>query len=95
MFTFKALTSSFMICEGARGSDSHTLKPTHAPPVVRSNVPSLSYSQKALSSNVFVTGSLALLPGLKERLEADLRQMRPAGSHFRVRIARRPDLDAW
>ena len=46
-------------------------------------------------SGVFVTGSLASLPGLKERLEIDLRAMRPFGSTFEVKVARDPKLDAW
>ena len=48
-----------------------------------------------LANNVFVTGGLARLPGLKERLEAELRTMRPFQSTFKVTIADDPVLDAW
>lgn len=51
--------------------------------------------QKDLAANVFVTGSLAKLPGLRERLVCDLRKMRPAGDHIGVTVARDPAGDAW
>ena len=51
--------------------------------------------QEKLVSNVFVTGSLACLPGIKERLEIDLKEMRPFKSSFSVNIAKYPSADAW
>ena len=51
--------------------------------------------QEKLVSNVFVTGSLAGLPGIKTRLEKDLKQMRPFKSSFNVTIAKYPSADAW
>ncbi len=39
--------------------------------------------QSALTNNLFVCGSLSRLPGLRARLQADLRRFRPAGSEFR------------
>ena len=52
-------------------------------------------SQTKLVSNVLVTGSLSGLPGMQQRLEADLRAARPFGSTFKVRVAQNPQLDAW
>ena len=46
--------------------------------------------QRALAANVFVTGSLARLPGMRERLAADLRKMRPAGDPIGVTLAKDP-----
>ena len=46
--------------------------------------------QRELAANVFVTGSLARLPGLRERLVCDLRRMRPAGDTIGVTVARDP-----
>ena len=51
--------------------------------------------QQKLVSNVFLTGSLACLPGIKERLQKDLEQMRPFKSSFCVNIAKYPSADAW
>ena len=48
-----------------------------------------------LASNVFLTGGLANLRGLKERLEAELRSIRPFNSTFRVVTSSNPSLDAW
>lgn len=48
-----------------------------------------------LANNVFVTGGLAKLRGLKERLEAELKMMRPFQSTFKVTIADDPVLDSW
>ena len=46
--------------------------------------------QRALAANVFVTGSLARLPGMRERLVADLRRVRPAGDPIGVTVAKDP-----
>ena len=51
--------------------------------------------QKALAADVFVTGSLASLPGMRERLLCDLRKMRPAGDPIGVTVAADPAGDAW
>jgi len=51
--------------------------------------------QQRLADNVFITGGVARLPGLAERLERELRQMRPFQSSFRVSVAGSPSLDAW
>ena len=48
-----------------------------------------------LANNVFVTGGLARLRGLKERLGAEIQTMRPFQSSFKVTIASDPVLDAW
>ena len=48
-----------------------------------------------LANNVFVTGGLAKLRGLKERMEAELQIMRPFQSTFKVTIADDPVLDSW
>ena len=46
--------------------------------------------QRDLAANVFVTGSLASIPGMRERLVCDLRKMRPAGDPIGVTLARDP-----
>ena len=48
-----------------------------------------------LAGCVLLTGGLAGLAGLQERLAAELRCVRPAGSDVRVVVAERPGLDAW
>jgi len=51
--------------------------------------------QQRLVENVFLTGSLAGLPGLKDRLETDLLASRPFKSKFRVRLAASPSRDGF
>ncbi|KAJ1522011.1 hypothetical protein ONE63_002333 [Megalurothrips usitatus] len=51
--------------------------------------------QNKLVSNVFLTGGCAALPGLKERLERELREIRPFQSYFHVSVSRDPSLSAW
>ncbi|TNN60319.1 Actin-related protein 5 [Liparis tanakae] len=51
--------------------------------------------QEALVSNVFLTGGNMQYPGMKQRVERELLAMRPFQSHFKVRMASRPALDAW
>ena len=51
--------------------------------------------QRDLVNNVFLTGSLANLPGLKERLEVDLMAMHPFKSTFNVFQAKNPLVDSW
>ena len=51
--------------------------------------------QSKLVSDVFLTGSLSCLPGIKSRLEKDLKEMRPFKSSFNVRTAKFPSADAW
>lgn len=52
-------------------------------------------TQLLLADNVFLTGGCACLPGIKERLARELREMRPYETTFQVHIAKQPDLDAW
>lgn len=54
-----------------------------------------SKTQDALMKNVLVTGTHSLYPGLIERLESELRAIRPIGSELHVRRAADPRLDAW
>ncbi|XP_076597347.1 actin-related protein 5 [Chaetodon auriga] len=54
-----------------------------------------SEQQEALVSNVFLTGGNMQYPGMKERVERELLEMRPFQSHFKVTMASRPALDAW
>lgn len=51
--------------------------------------------QDKLVSNIFLTGGCAYLPGLKERLECELRAIRPFQSKFHIRISKDPSLSAW
>ncbi|TRY91674.1 hypothetical protein DNTS_003334 [Danionella cerebrum] len=51
--------------------------------------------QEALVQNVFLTGGNLQYPGVKERVERELRAIRPFQSHFQVNVAARPSLDGW
>ncbi|KAK6630410.1 hypothetical protein RUM43_014755 [Polyplax serrata] len=51
--------------------------------------------QCALVSNVFLTGGCASFPGLRDRLERELMQMRPHMSSFNVVCVNDPVLAAW
>lgn len=51
--------------------------------------------QNRLVSNVFLTGGSAAFPGLRERLQRELREIRPFQSEFQVNIAENTSLDAW
>ncbi|RWS17275.1 actin-related protein 5-like protein [Dinothrombium tinctorium] len=48
-----------------------------------------------LGENIFITGGCALLRGLKERIESDVRSIRPFQSPLSVNIAENPLLNAW
>ncbi|XP_076436270.1 actin-related protein 5-like [Babylonia areolata] len=52
-------------------------------------------SQKRLCQNVFLTGGMAQVPGLKERMERELLETRPFQSSFNVTVAGSPVLDGW
>ncbi|KAJ8712337.1 hypothetical protein PYW07_005179 [Mythimna separata] len=51
--------------------------------------------QLLLANNVFLTGGSSQFPGLKERLERELLEMRPFQSTHKVVLAKNPSLDAW
>ncbi|KAI0238365.1 Actin-related protein 5 [Lamellibrachia satsuma] len=51
--------------------------------------------QRRLVQNVFLTGGCSSIPYLKERIECDLRTIRPFQSTFAVHVARDPVLGAW
>ena len=51
--------------------------------------------QQQLVDNIFLTGGIAKLPGLKERLNRELMEIRPFQSTFNVKIANDPSLDCW
>ena len=51
--------------------------------------------QEKLVQNIFLTGALVQIPGICQRLETDLMEMRPFKSNFRVCVASNPALDAW
>lgn len=51
--------------------------------------------QQRLVDNLFLTGGPSKLPGLIERLNKELLEMRPFQSTFAVKIAKDPSLDAW
>ena len=48
-----------------------------------------------LANNVLLTGGLANLQGLQERVEYELRSIRPFNSTFKVVTSSDPSLDAW
>ncbi|XP_013179735.1 PREDICTED: actin-related protein 5-like [Papilio xuthus] len=51
--------------------------------------------QLLLANNVFLTGGCSRFPGLKERLERELLEMRPFQSTHKVVMAKDASLDAW
>lgn len=51
--------------------------------------------QQRLVNNVFLTGGATKIPGLVERLNKELMEMRPFQSTFSVKMAKEPSLDAW
>lgn len=51
--------------------------------------------QQRLVDNIFLTGGVAKLPGLRERLDKELMEMRPFQSTFATKLAKDPSLDAW
>ncbi|KAJ3340621.1 Nuclear actin-protein involved in chromatin remodeling [Gonapodya sp. JEL0774] len=48
-----------------------------------------------MCQDVFITGSHASYPGIRDRIEIELRAIRTAGSPLVVRMANDPRLDAW
>ncbi|XP_050313319.1 actin-related protein 5 isoform X2 [Anthonomus grandis grandis] len=52
-------------------------------------------SQLKLASNVLITGALANLPGLKERILTDLISIRPFKSTVNIAIIKSPSLASW
>lgn len=51
--------------------------------------------QMRLAANVLLDGGLANLPGLRERLDTDLRSIRPFQSFYQVSIVGDPSLAGW
>lgn len=51
--------------------------------------------QNKLVSNIFLTGGCSAIPGLKERLVREVREIRPFQSEFQVNISKNPSLSAW
>ena len=45
--------------------------------------------------NVYITGGMSSIPGLKERVEIDLQSMLPFKSKFNITCAKNPVFDAW
>lgn len=52
-------------------------------------------TQNRLVKNVFLTGGMAQIPGLKARMERDLLETRPFQSTFSISCAGNPLMDAW
>lgn len=51
--------------------------------------------QQRLVDNVYLTGGVSKIPGLLERLNKELMEIRPFESTFYAKIAKDPSLDAW
>lgn len=51
--------------------------------------------QQQLVNNIFITGGLAQIPGLKERLWKEMMEIRPFQSTYAIKLATNPTLDAW
>lgn len=54
-----------------------------------------SADQMILANNIFLTGTCSQFPGLKERLDREMTEIRPFQSTHSVLIAENPGLDAW
>jgi len=48
-----------------------------------------------LAENVFLTGGPTKLPGFKQRIYRELREMRPLESNINVKMSDSPMLDSW
>lgn len=51
--------------------------------------------QLVLSKNIYVTGGCTQFPGLIERMEREIMEIRPFHSEFNITLAPNPSLDAW
>uniref|UniRef100_A0A336L8Y8 Actin-related protein 5 n=1 Tax=Culicoides sonorensis TaxID=179676 RepID=A0A336L8Y8_CULSO len=51
--------------------------------------------QLLLANNVFLTGGSSKFPGLQERLDRELLEMRPFQTSHKITLAKTPSLDAW
>lgn len=51
--------------------------------------------QQRLVDNIFLTGGVSKIPGLLERLNKELMEIRPFQSTFATKLAKDPSLDAW
>lgn len=51
--------------------------------------------QMRLAGNVVLTGGLASLRGMRERIQANLTSIRPFQSHSSVEVLANPSLGAW
>lgn len=51
--------------------------------------------QLKLANNVFLTGGSSRFPGLKERLDRELLEMRPFQTSHKVTMAKNASLDGW
>jgi actin-related protein 5 len=54
-----------------------------------------SFQADRLAQNIFLTGASVLFPYFKERLEVDVRAMRPFQSEFKIEMAKDVSLDPW
>lgn len=48
-----------------------------------------------LAENVFLTGGPTKLPGFKQRVYRELREMRPLNSNINVKLSNFPLIDSW
>ncbi|KAF6137826.1 hypothetical protein GIB67_040534 [Kingdonia uniflora] len=51
--------------------------------------------EERMTSSILMTGGSCLFPGMAERLETDIRKIRPFGASIKVLRASDPILDAW
>lgn len=51
--------------------------------------------QMKMVNNIFLTGGISKMPGLMDRLNKELQEMRPFESKFKVKMAKDPCLDGW
>lgn len=51
--------------------------------------------QMILANNIFLTGTCCQFPGLRERLDREMTEIRPFQSTHKVTIADSPAMDAW
>lgn len=54
-----------------------------------------SEEQLKLANNVFLTGGSSRFPGLRERLDRELLEMRPFETSHKINVAKSPSMDGW
>lgn len=51
--------------------------------------------QLKLANNVFLTGGTSRFPGLRERLDRELLEMRPFKTSHKINVGKSPSMEGW